>query len=206
VDFSALTLHTEPYLQLERCAVSRPDAGPAVLDLAGWSAVLGGAVREVQATLDGRLLAAAPVEGPRHDVAAALGNERFARSGWGITAPLPPGTARNSALLILRTVDARGVGYPVWASTLETALLHAARQDITVLHRRLVETQARLAETEARAAAEAAGLQARIAAMEASRFWKLRNAWFRIKGGLGIGPEARRKARPGIGPEEENTA
>ena len=32
-----------------------------------------------------------------------------------------------------------------------------------------------------------------IAAMEASRFWKLRNAWFRVKGALGIGPEARER-------------
>lgn len=31
-----------------------------------------------------------------------------------------------------------------------------------------------------------AALEARIAAMEASRFWKLRNAWFRLKRGLGL--------------------
>lgn len=190
VDFSGLTLHTEPFLFLERCAVSRPnpEKDPAVLDLAGWSTVLGGAVREVQATLDGRLLAAAPVDGLRPDVAAVLRDERFTRSGWRIKAPLPPGISRNNALLILRAVDARGAGFPVWASTLETALLHAARQDIAVLQQALGQAQARIAETEARAAAEAAGLQARIAAMEASRFWKMRNAWFRLKGKLGIGP------------------
>lgn len=194
VDFSGLTLHTEPFLHLERCAVSRsnhPEKGTAVLDLAGWSTARVGAVREVQATLDGRLLAAAPVDVLRPDVAAVLRDERFARSGWRIKAPLPPGIARNEALLILRTVDARGVSFPVWASTLETALLHSSRQDVAVLQSALGQAQARIAETEARAAAEAAGLQARIAAMEASRFWKIRNAWFRLKGSLGIGPEAR---------------
>lgn len=209
VDFSGLTLHTEPFLFLERCAVSRPDpleGAPAVLELAGWSAALGGAVREVQATLDGRLLAAAPVDGPRPDVAAMLRDERFARPGWALQAPLPPGISRSSALLILRAVDARGAGFPLWASTLETALLQVARQDVGFLTGQLGQIQARLAETEARAAAEIAGLQTRIAAMEASRFWKMRNAWFRLKGTLGIGPEARSRPRPGIGPKDENTA
>jgi hypothetical protein len=46
--------------------------------------------------------------------------------------------------------------------------------------------QHQLAEVEAQAA-EVAGLRARIAAMEASRFWKLRNAWFRLKGTFGLG-------------------
>ena len=36
------------------------------------------------------------------------------------------------------------------------------------------------------AALEAGALRARVAAMEASRFWKLRNAWFRVKRGLGL--------------------
>lgn len=198
VDFSGLTLHTEPFLFLERCAVSRPatpatpEGTPAVLELGGWATVLGGAVREVEATLDGRLLAAAPVDGPRPDVAAALRDERFGHTGWAIRAPLPPGISRNAALLILRAVDARGVGFPLWASTLETALLQVARQDFAYLSQRFAQVQAQLAETEAQAAAAIAGLQARIAAMEASRFWKLRNAWFRLKGALGIGPEAGR--------------
>lgn len=194
VDFSGLNLCSEPFLYMERCAVSRaetPEGGAAVLGLAGWSAALGGGVREVQVTLDGRLLAAAPVEGPRPDVAALLRHERFAHSGWAIQAPLPAGISRSAALFILRAVDSRGVGFPLWASTLETALLQVARQDVGYLYQRLGQIQAELAETEAQAAAEIAGLEARIAGMEASRFWKLRNAWFRLKGALGIGPEAR---------------
>lgn len=182
VDFSGLTIHAEPWLQIERCAVTN-----GVLEMAGWALVRSGAVREVQVTLDGTLLAAAPVDGPRPDVAAAFGDERFAHSGWGLAAALPPGTARNAALLIVRAVDARGVGHPLWASTLETAVLHSTRQEVVVLHRVLGHVQARLAEAEAEAAAGSAVLQARIAAMEASRFWKLRNAWFRLKGTIGLG-------------------
>ena len=182
VDFSGLTPQAEPYLQIESCTVSN-----GILAMAGWAVTGAGAVREVQATLDGRVLAAALVENPRPDVAAALGDERFTRSGWALTAALPPETVRNAALLIVRVVDARGVGHPLWASTLETAILHSTRQEIVVLHRALADVQARLAEAEAQAAAGSAVLQARIAAMEASRFWKLRNAWFRLKGTFGLG-------------------
>jgi hypothetical protein len=78
----------------------------------------------------------------------------------------------------------------MWASTVETALLHVARQDVRLLSNRLDDAKARLAGTEARTAVEIAELRARIAAMEASRFWKLRNAWFRVKRGLGLTREA----------------
>lgn len=195
VDFSGLTLYTEPFLYLERCSVPRSEDGSDILELAGWAAALGGPVREVQVTLDGRLLGSTPVDGPRPDVTAMLQDERFGRTGWGLRATLPPGTSRRNALLILRAIDARGVGVPLWASTLETALFQVARQDVVFLSQRIGQVQAQLAATEAQAAAEIAGLQARIAAMEASRFWKLRNAWFRVKGALGIGPEARSQGK-----------
>ena len=100
-DFSGLTLHTEPFLRIETCVLERPD----LLTLSGWSVVLGGAVREVQASLDGRIVAVAPVEGPRPDVAAELRDERFARSGWKLSVSLPPGLSRNAALLIVRVVE-----------------------------------------------------------------------------------------------------
>jgi SAM-dependent methyltransferase len=182
-DLSGLAFETEPYLRIETCSLEAPD----LLTLSGWAAVLSGEAREVQASLDGRIVATAPVVGPRSDVAAELKNERFARSGWKLAVPLPPGLDRNAALLILRVVDARGLGHPLWASTVETALLQVARQDVKLLGHRLHETQERLAETQSRTAAEIEGLRARIAAMEASRFWKLRNVWFGIKGRLGFG-------------------
>ena len=40
------------------------------------------------------------------------------------------------------------------------------------------------------AASEAAALRAKIAAMEASRFWKIRNSWFAVKRGLGLTDES----------------
>ncbi len=183
VDVSGLAVHPEPLLQIDRCALEQPD----LLALSGWCAVRGGQVREVQVSLDGRIVAASPVEGLRADVATAFGDERMARSGWALLVPLPAGTSRSSAILIVRVVDERGAGHPLWASTVDTALFSTARQDVDVLRRGLEELQARLTASEARAAAEIAELEARIAAMEASRFWKLRNAWFRFKGSFGFG-------------------
>ncbi len=184
VDFSSLAFQTEPYLLTDRCDLAAPD----VLELRGWAAAWSGEVREVQVSIDGRVVAAAPVDGPRPDVAAQFG-ARFGRSGWSCTCPLPAGVTRNGSVLILRAVDGRGIGYPLWASTIETLRLACTRAEATYLRHGLAQSEARLAEVEARSAAEIAGLRARIAAMEASRFWKLRNTWFGIKRTLGLTQE-----------------
>src|SRR5262245_2600183 len=84
VDFSSLCFHGEPQLFLESARLA-----PGRLDLAGWAAVRSGAVREVEAVLDGERLAAAPVAEPRPDVAEFLGGERHLRSGWVLACALP---------------------------------------------------------------------------------------------------------------------
>jgi SAM-dependent methyltransferase len=178
-DFSGLRFHHEPYLYVEHCSLKEEGRR---LSLDGWAVSLSGASREVQAVLDGELMAAAPVAGPREDVAASLGDERFLRSGWGCSFPLPAGASRSS-LLLLRVVDERGVAHPLQASTIEAAMLDAARRETGRL-------EAELVRAEARAVREIAELRERIKAMEASRFWKVRNAWFGLKRRLGITDEA----------------
>jgi uncharacterized protein YchJ len=83
-------------------------------------------------------------------------------------------------------IDDRDVPFPVWAGTIESALLRSSRNRVEVLERELAGTLAHLAGVEARAAHEVREREARIAAMEASRFWKMRNAWFRTKRMLGL--------------------
>jgi SAM-dependent methyltransferase len=177
VDFSSLSFHGEPQLFLERAEL----APEGRLALKGWAAVRSGAVREVEAVLDGERLAAAPVEEPRPDVAEFLGGERYLRSGWLLSFPLPAETSRSASVLKLRAVDARGVRHPLWIGSLESALLVSARNETGWFQRQLRHAETALAEERGRAAVEAEALRARIAAMEASRFWKLRNAWFRLK-------------------------
>jgi len=179
-DFSGLAFRGEPYLFVERCAM----AGPDHLELSGWAGVLGcGSLAAVEAWLDGQLLARLPIDGSRPEVAAMLGDPRLERSGWGGACRLPPGISRSTSLLRLRVVDDRGAAHPEAAATLEAALHDSTKLEVTVLRRELRQA----AEHAARQAREAAALEARIAAMEASRFWKLRNQWFRVKGWLGIG-------------------
>lgn len=184
VDFSGLRFQTEPYLLIDQCEL----APQGILALRGWAAAFLGSVPEVQVCLDGRLLTSVPVHGERLDVAERFGG-RFARSGWSCHFNIPEGTSRNTSILIVRAVDGRGIAHPLWASSIETLRVFCARAEISSLRWAWHQSQVQLAETEARAAAEVAGLQARIAAMEASRFWKMRNAWFRMKRAAGLTEE-----------------
>jgi hypothetical protein len=158
--------------------------------MSGWAAARGGSPpREVQVVLDGAVLAATPVDAPRPDVAAHLGDPGL-RPGWKAVVPLPPGTSRSRAVLLFRTVDALGRVRTVDAGSVDWLLLTAARRETERLKRELWKTGDHLRNVEAHSRAEIEGLRARIAAMEASRFWQARNAWFRTKRALGLTDEA----------------
>jgi SAM-dependent methyltransferase len=186
VDFSSLSFHAEPQLFVERAALAE---GGRRLDLGGWAATRSGTVAWVEAALDGERLGAVSQLETRPDVAAFLGRDPSLRCGWSLSCPLPEGASRTAAVLRLRTVDGRGRSQPLWAGSIESALLASARQDAEKLGRELRHTQDRLAEETARIDHEAEVLRARIQAMEASRFWKLRDAWFAVKRGLGVTEE-----------------
>jgi SAM-dependent methyltransferase len=181
VDFSGLAFQGEPQLQIDECSLDGPDS----LRLRGWALVRSGDVRAVEVTLDGALLGQAAVEAPRPDVASLFG-ARFAHPGWTGVFPLPPGAPRRDAVLIVRTVDERGRALPLWASSIEGTLLSSSRQEVAHLQQMIADLRAQIAQVEARAAADRAGFEARIAAMEKSRFWKMRNAWFTVRETLGI--------------------
>ncbi len=187
VDFSALDFHSEPHLVVEQARLA--DGGRR-LELQGWAALRSGAAREVEVMLDGERIAAAPVAEPRPDVAAYLatygGDERYLHSGWNVSCPLPAGASRTAAVLRLRVVDGRGKPQPLWAGSIEALLLAGSRMEAEKFRNELWQAQGLLADERTRAALEAEALRNRLHAMEASRFWKLRNAWFRVKRGLGL--------------------
>jgi SAM-dependent methyltransferase len=191
VDFSALDFHSEPHLVVEQARLA--DGGRR-LELQGWAATRSGAARAVEVMLDGERIAAAPVAEPRPDVAAYLasygGDDRYLHSGWNASCPLPAGASRTAAVLRLRVVDGRGKSQPLWAGSLEALLLAGSRMEAEKFRNELWQAQALLAEERARVAPEIEALRNRLHAMEASRFWKLRNAWFRVKRGLGLTREA----------------
>ncbi|HEX5761449.1 MAG TPA: class I SAM-dependent methyltransferase [Thermoanaerobaculia bacterium] len=173
-DPARLPFDPDPRSYVEQCAVER-----GRLTLRGWAVRLEGEpLARAEVLLGGELLGAAPIDRERPDVAALTGEPAALRSGWLFEAQLPAGTPR-SAPLVLRLADRRGGRTVVHVGTLASALLHSARQETVFF-----QTELRRAEAEAaRAAAE---LRARIAAMEASRFWQLRNRWFAVKRFLGL--------------------
>jgi len=112
--------------------------------------------------------------------------ERQVRSGWLFVGPLPPRVSYSTAVLRLRVIDGRGQAHVLWAGSIEGLFLAATRLEARHLQDGLRHAEAVLAEERARSAVEKEALQARIAAMKASRFWKLRNAWFRLKARVGM--------------------
>ncbi len=181
VDFSSLAFQSEPHLSLERAEITADGR----LALAGWAAVRCGDVRAVEVVLDGERIGSAPVAEPRSDVAEQFG-ERYLRSGWSCSCRLPGGVSRSSSVLLLRVADDRGPGHPLFAGSIDSARLVSWRNEAIRFQRDMWHAQALLIEERARAAVEAAALRARIAAMEASRFWRMRNAWFRFKKLVGL--------------------
>lgn len=178
-DFSGLVYRGEPHFFLERCELTAPDR----LELRGWAGPSGcGALAAVEVLLDGQPLARLAIDADRPDVAELLADQRLMRSGWGGSCLVPPGTSRSASVFGLRVVDDRGAAHPQLACTLEAALLDSSQREVGYLH-----SEVRRAEQRAAGMAhQVAALEARIAAMEASRFWKLRNQWFRFKGWLGV--------------------
>ena len=183
-DLSRLGIEPEPDARLERCVV---DSGR--LALSGWAFTRppGSPVAAVRALLDGAPLADCRDLHERPDVAAMFGGPSL--SGWGLEGPLPPGLSRSAAVLVVESLDAAGRARLLWAGSLEAALGESARCEAAALGRRVAELERRASDLTAHlgwARTEAEIAAARLAAMEASRFWKLRRAWFRVKRALGL--------------------
>jgi len=174
MDFSSLAFQGEPQLFVERAVLDSSGR----LELAGWTAVRNGSVREVEVWLDAERLGTAPVDGERGDVAVFFGGPCHLRSGWTCSCELPAGVSRSSAALRLRVVDGGDRGHVLWAGSIADLLLAACRLETEQLRSWLRQVRAALAEERARHKSE-------VAAMRASRFWKLRNVWFRFKAKVG---------------------
>ncbi len=168
---------------LERAAI----AGGEQLSISGWAAQAAGngRVAVVRGWVDGRLLGELREFAHRPDVAQLMGGSGL-ESGWRFTAPLPAPTRLGSSYLVVEAETYDGVRGTLYGGTVSQALRRSVQGELDM-------TQAlRLHENETKALAirrlelDAEALRARIAAMEASRFWRLRNAWFAFKRGVGL--------------------
>ena len=176
-DFSGLKLAEEPEGFVEHCSFSNGE-----LRLTGWVVDRSrrAAPREVRLVVNGEIAQALGPEGfkPRPDAGVLFPYEEVKVTGWSLAARLAPEAAATGPAMgtvAVDVVDAAGGVSRLYEDTIPDALLRSSRLDgytLTVRVRQLQE--------------EGAFLRARIAGMEASRFWKLRNAWFRVKRALGL--------------------
>jgi SAM-dependent methyltransferase len=187
VDFSALDLAAPLEGFVESCRFEPPR-----LRIAAWAAdrASGLPPQEARMFAGDRQLAATRDFTPRPEVRELFPNENVAAVGFQLEADWPADLARASTKLEVQVIDADGRPSTLLAVPCETALLRAARFDAWLGARHQESEQARIAAERAaeRSLAERTEreLHARIEAMQASRFWKLRNAWFGIKRALSL--------------------
>jgi SAM-dependent methyltransferase len=185
-DFSGLRLRAEAEGFVEHCSVA-----PGRLRLAGWvvDRVRRCAPRELRIALGGEVRAVLRDFQPRAEVGALFPYEQVAGHGWRAEVPLSAEALASGAEVAVEVVDAAGGTTTLYAAPIAAALLRSARLDLYFERLQLERRGAELAAEKARAEElrrEIAALEARLAAMEMSRFWKLRNVWWRVKRGLGL--------------------
>ncbi len=161
-----LDLPAEGYL--DTCVV----LGPGTLQVAGWAIDRQEPSHkvEIEVTLNGEIVATAVANRIRPDLVEFLGEE-FAASGWvadyECSRSLDP-----DALLSVVSRSAGGRESVVHMSRLEGAdLTRRAAGGLEEVRAANLHLRARTAE-----------LEQRIEWMERSRFWRLRNLWFRVTG------------------------
>lgn len=124
--------------------------------------------------------------GRRRDVVEAYELRLEQVYAWELEVELPGlaglGPTVRTARFAITAEGANGSRRLLHLSSLEGALLWSAHREIEGLERAAEAARGRHA-------AEVARLAAQIRGMEASRFWKLRNAWFGLKRALGLSPE-----------------
>lgn len=174
-DLSTLRFEGEALLFVESASAS----GNA-LKLAGWALRHGGpALREIEILLSGRPTARAALAVPRPDVAAVFAYSDPAPAGWQLEARLPDSLPFSQTVLSLELIDELGGREVLWVGTLAALLLHGAKREGTHLRSEVVRLEGALARLTARS-------EQTIMRMKESRFWKLRDQWFRLRRWLGV--------------------
>jgi len=173
------------------------------LSLHGWTHdPLGTGVAQLDIRLDGERVAACPVDFPREDVAAALGLPDVV-GGFSISVASSGATMPGETQLSLIAVGKNGSEFPLHLGTVEATVMGLLVRDQSRAgqamalrlrgeeearidaERRAAAALAERADAEGRAAAAAASgelLHREVEVMRQSRFWKLRDAWWSLKG------------------------
>lgn len=181
--FSGLTFEREADGFLESCHL----IGNRALRLAGWvtDRVAGEPPREVRVRIDGAEAASCRDLEPRPAATErTLAADPVAAVGWQASFEIPADADPVSARLTIHTVSAAGEEKLLYAGPIESACLRSAQLDTVLLKAELRAREDDLNRRDlllAQRQAEIETLERRIEAMRASRFWKIRDLWFRFK-------------------------
>jgi hypothetical protein len=171
-----------PFGFLDRCSCRTVASGRAELELRGWAAqaIDGGEVSYVRVHLGEETTELRELQA-RPDVQREM-PEAGRRTGFMVSLPLPEDARLGSLPLVIEAETTRGIRAAIDAGTVARAQLCTAWAELAAT------VTARQRETR-RLELQIEALTNRIAAMEASRFWKMRSAWFRAKRALGMTSE-----------------
>lgn len=205
VDFSGLDVTGGVDAVLDHCSF----VFPRRIQVVGWGVdrASGERLREIRVRIDGQYVASSTDFESRPEAVALFPMENVQPVGWQLSFDLPQGADHISALLAITAIDAAGREHGVFEGPLHVALLRTARMGVFCSHldqqrmqtaheaemsRLRAEAEERIgAQAQLRAEAEARidALETRISAMQASRFWQIRNRWFALKRLLGLTDE-----------------
>ncbi|HXM70125.1 MAG TPA: methyltransferase domain-containing protein [Thermoanaerobaculia bacterium] len=154
--------------------------GQRRLKLSGWVAdrVTGRPPQAVHVRIGGALAATCRVLEPRDSL--AFPSDPITAVGWQLTVDLPPGPT-DGAVMSVSVLASNGEELELCSDSVLGALLRSAHLDLFALQGRLHEEAARRAALAVELNGRIEALSSQIRGMEASRFWKLRNYWFRLK-------------------------
>lgn len=184
-------------------------ANDGTVQLAGWAASRHAPVEGVEIIAGKTRLGAVAPMAQRADVEAFYREPAYLRSGWEFSIKPSDHTVSFDEILMIRAVTRSGrsllfIGtfgtaayrsrYGQWVRARHVGLLERLdlearhRQELDALVKALQQQIDHLTTQKALLEEHAAGLQyqshvleTRARAMEASRFWKMRNQWFRLK-------------------------
>jgi SAM-dependent methyltransferase len=190
--FAGLRVAREADGFLEHCSWD----GMRSLRLSGWAAdrVTGVPPREIRIAIDGASVATCRDLEPRPAVAQAFASDPMEVVGWQAMVALPEGADLDAARLAVRPLASSGEEITLYDGTIAAACLRSAQLDVLILQQEMAQREAghreamvakdsRLAEL----AAQADEVERRLQGMEASRFWKAREVWWRLRRRVRVG-------------------
>lgn len=182
-DLEDLDFQGEPELGLNEVSVAQGN-----LALAGWVVRRHGRrISQLRVTLQGVELGVVPVAHERPDVAAFFG-ARHLVAGWELAAEIPgwlddTAEAPLGRLLLIEALTENGERTILWGGPLYRAALAFHENQSRWFIATVQDLRAQVEVERQARDAELADAQATIDWMRASRFWKLREIWWRIRRG-----------------------